>query len=164
MTANQIKFAELNETKRHNVRTEDEMQRHNVRTENQSDVSIGESIRHNKESERVNWYSASQNAAIGWGNIAENQRHNIAVEDYTAKLYQQHGKVYDAEAALKHAQEANVKSDTGKKEAETSKITFENQWIMPFQSQLLQKQSSTYYADNMYTNFGRILPLAGAVK
>lgn len=59
MTTNQLKFAELQENKRHNLATEFV-----------ASGSLSESSRHNVETERTNWYSAQQSAAIGWGQVA----------------------------------------------------------------------------------------------
>lgn len=62
MTQNQIAFYKAQEERRHNLRSE-----------SQTDVSIGENIRHNKASESINWYSARTGAAVGFAQAAAAQ-------------------------------------------------------------------------------------------
>lgn len=62
MTQNQIAFYKAREERRHNMRTE-----------SQTDTSLGESIRHNKASESINWYSAKTGAAVGFAQAAAAQ-------------------------------------------------------------------------------------------
>ena len=62
MTQNQIAFYKAKEERRHNIRTE-----------GQTDVSIGESVRHNKATESINWYSAKTGAAVGFAQAAAAQ-------------------------------------------------------------------------------------------
>lgn len=65
MTSNQISYAKLKED-----------QRHNRRTERQTDTSIAEGIRHNRESERLGW----GNVGLGYSNLGELITHNRAIE------------------------------------------------------------------------------------
>lgn len=69
MTHNQIEYANLKESKRHNIVGEVETNRHNVVTEY-------ETARHNVETER-----------IGWANLSETQRHNKAEEVETNRYH-----------------------------------------------------------------------------
>lgn len=62
MTQNQIAFYKAKEEKRHNLRSE-----------GQTDQSISESVRHNKASESINWYSAKTGAAVGFAQAAAAQ-------------------------------------------------------------------------------------------
>lgn len=62
MTQNQIAFYRAKEERRHNVRTE-----------GQTDTSIAETVRHNKQSEAINWYSAKSSAAVGFAQAAAAQ-------------------------------------------------------------------------------------------
>lgn len=105
MTANQLRYAELRESNRHNTTTEGETKRHNVQTENigfgtlseqrrhnvayegiQSALA-SETARHNRESEGINWFTAanlgvlqSAQAEKTQSEVGEVQRHNIATE------------------------------------------------------------------------------------
>lgn len=72
MTANQIKYAEHLEQKRHNMASEAEQARHNVRSEDVGFYSagaayagVGENRRHNQEQERINWYIAPGTRSTG---------------------------------------------------------------------------------------------------
>lgn len=65
MTNNQINYWNLQETKRHNVVSEDELKRHNIAGESETN-------RHNVQQEY-----------IGFGNLAETTRHNKATEGYS---------------------------------------------------------------------------------
>lgn len=65
MTANQLRYAELLESRRHNKTTESqgwsglrETSRHNVATEGIQSAQVAEMRRHNVETEGINWYSA----------------------------------------------------------------------------------------------------------
>lgn len=66
MTSNQINYAKLAEDRRHNRVTE-----------GQTDTSIRESVRHNKESERLGW----GNIGLGYSNLGELMTHNRAIEN-----------------------------------------------------------------------------------
>lgn len=95
MTHNQIEYWNLQETKRHNVTTEDESKRHNVAgegetnrhnvvTENIEIGKLGEQTRHNKATE---WETNRHNVEtenIGYGTLAESVRHNTATESIQA--------------------------------------------------------------------------------
>lgn len=83
MTANQINFNNYVETKRHNQATERTqgiqadaayMQAEVARSQHQ------ESVRHNLESERVNWWNAQEIARHNVAGEAETQRHNRDTE------------------------------------------------------------------------------------
>lgn len=70
MTQNQIAFYRAQEERRHNVRTE-----------GQTDVSLNEMGRHNRETEAVNWYSAKTGAAVGFAQAtAANKQANAALQ------------------------------------------------------------------------------------
>lgn len=109
MTANQINFANLRETKRHNRISEKETQRHNQSSEGIQYAGVREQARHNVATEGINWYSAqslaglqslqgqkvksevgvqaaeqSAKAEYYTGQLGETRRHNIAVENETA--------------------------------------------------------------------------------
>lgn len=65
MTANQLRYAELLETRAHNRETESqgrtglsETQRHNKATEGIQTAQVAELRRHNVQTEGINWYSA----------------------------------------------------------------------------------------------------------
>lgn len=65
MTANQLRYAELLETRKHNRETESqgrtglqETRRHNVASEGIQGASVAEQRRHNVQTEGINWYSA----------------------------------------------------------------------------------------------------------
>ena len=117
MTANQLRYAELRESNRHNTTTEKETNRHNVQTENigfgnlaeqrrhnvafegiQSAMA-SETARHNKESEAINWFSA-ENLSLLQGaqtdktlsEVGEVQRHNIATEGIQAGQLEETGR------------------------------------------------------------------------
>lgn len=109
MTANQINFANLGETKRHNKVSEKETQRHNQSSEGIQYAGVREQARHNVATEGINWYSAQSLAGLQslqgqkvqsevgvqaaeqrakadyyTGQLGETTRHNIAVENETA--------------------------------------------------------------------------------
>lgn len=69
MTQNQIAFYKAQEERRHNIRTE-----------GQTDTSIGESVRHNKATESINWYSAKTGAAVGFAQAAAAQAQAAAAQ------------------------------------------------------------------------------------
>lgn len=65
MTANQLRYAELLETRKHNRETESqgrsglqETKRHNIASEGIQSASVAEQRRHNVQTEGINWYSA----------------------------------------------------------------------------------------------------------
>lgn len=106
MTQNQIAYANLQELKRHNVAGESETQRHNVAGESENirhnvatetetnrhniqteQIDIGklnESIRHNKETERI----GDANVSLGYANLAESTRHNRETETIQSNAQQ----------------------------------------------------------------------------
>lgn len=97
MTSNQINYWNLQESKRHNVTTENETNRHNlvtevetnrhnVATENIDLSKLGETKRHNLVTEGQTDKSLGmqqQNINLGYANLAEQSRHNQATENLT---------------------------------------------------------------------------------
>lgn len=66
MTANQIRYADLLETQRHNVASEDYYNR-----------SLSETGRHNVQTEAIGF----ANVGLGYANLSELMRHNLVGED-----------------------------------------------------------------------------------
>lgn len=83
MTTNQINYWNLQETKRHNVTTENETNRHNVVTENETQRhnQVTESIDLGELNERIRHNQVSEQ--LGWANLSETNRHNVATEGLT---------------------------------------------------------------------------------
>lgn len=118
MTGNQIRFNEYRETKRHNkvseihehrkVGAEEEKARAATTTAETGRLGYAESARHNREQERVNWWSAVNN-------LAETAQHNRATEGLGW---------YTAETGRLNADIARLKSDRdyeiGKRQASVS--------------------------------------------
>lgn len=95
MTHNQIEYWNLQETRRHNVTTEDESKRHNVAGEeetNRHNVAtegieigkLGEQTRHNKATEQETRRHNVETENIGYSTLAESIRHNTATENIQA--------------------------------------------------------------------------------
>lgn len=85
MTQNQIRLAELKETKRHNLMSEGETERHNVVTENESN-------RHNVVTEKqqdsqiaINDFAAKETARHNLSTENETNRHNLIQEQLSQK-------------------------------------------------------------------------------
>lgn len=86
MTANQIAFANLAETVRHNKVLEGETIRHDVRQEDLGFANLSELSRHNLETEATNWYLGDiqgygtyHNVVIGYRN-ADVRRGELGVK------------------------------------------------------------------------------------
>jgi hypothetical protein len=99
MLAVQVQYQDYKERQRHNLATE-AMEQQDVNTRKQL---AAETVKHNRETENISWFSAkSQNAhferadAINWFNAQEQQRHNIAGESiswFNAKELARHNLV-----------------------------------------------------------------------
>lgn len=79
MTANQINYWNLQETKRHNVRTEDETERHNRMGESIDLSKLSETERHNRATEGIDLGKLD----VERFKAAETKRHNQATEGLT---------------------------------------------------------------------------------
>lgn len=87
MTANQINYWNLQETKRHNVTTEGETERHNRATEGIDLGRLEETRRHNVASEGIEQGKLDLGyAQLGkdYAVLAEQNRHNLATEQNAA--------------------------------------------------------------------------------
>lgn len=67
MTTNQLRWAELQEGKRHNLVQEDIGR-----------GTLNEAVRHNLVGEDVNWYTAEQQAGIGWSQASASHKQAAA--------------------------------------------------------------------------------------
>lgn len=90
MTANQIAYNRQREEVRHNLVSELHSGQQAQAALSQADTAgkrQTEDARHNRETERVNWWTAQETQRhnvsqeqIGWGNLDESRRHNLAQE------------------------------------------------------------------------------------
>jgi 3-deoxy-D-arabino-heptulosonate 7-phosphate (DAHP) synthase len=140
MTTNQLRYAELQETTRHNLSTE-----------GLTGFSYTEAARHNVEQERTNWYAANTSRMVGMGQVAvgqqgnvisaarqsEDARHNLiteGIENFRASAYGEQASATARETGLrgdalekqlpyiqsKIASEVrDIQASAGKKETET---------------------------------------------
>lgn len=139
MTQNQIAFYKAKEERRHNIRTE-----------GQTDTSIGESIRHNKASESINWYSAKTGAAVGFAQAAAAQAQAAAANrqaDVAAKRVE-----YDYALGIQ------------KNENDLKKINMDNQinWAKQNETERHNKKMEGYKGDELIIgSLGTAISAAG---
>lgn len=105
MTQNQIEFAKLKETGRHN-RT----------TESIDYGTLSESARHNVEQERTNWYSAQTGRQVGLGQVAVGFANVAAQRERNANdlwFNQQRLPIMESQAASQATQAAATAKNAG---------------------------------------------------
>jgi hypothetical protein len=73
----------MKENQRHNMAYENETRRHNVATETNANQTLQEAIRHNKESESIQWYREKEANRHNLATEFELGRHNKATETET---------------------------------------------------------------------------------
>lgn len=139
MTQNQIAFYKAKEERRHNIRTE-----------GQTDTSIGESIRHNKASESINWYSAKTGAAVGFAQAAAAQAQAAAANR-------------QADVAAKRV-EYDYTLGVQKNENDLKKINMDNQinWAKQNETERHNKKMEGYKGDELIIgSLGTVIGAAG---
>lgn len=93
MTSNQIAYWNLQESKRHNVMSENETQRHNVVTEN-------ETGRHNWVTEQISISNLNESVRHNKATEYETNRHNVATEQLGSRTQtevERHNRVTEAQ-------------------------------------------------------------------
>lgn len=122
MTANQIAFQNLIETRRHNVAQEQENIRHNVRSEDLGFANLSELGRHNVETEAINWYGEDirgygtfHNAVQGYRNL------NIASQQAAASASQAESAAQRAENDTSRVDIERGQLSVAEKNAETQR-------------------------------------------
>ena len=144
MTANQINYWNLQETKRANQARETEAQRHNVKTEEYSAGNLLETVRHNQAGEQETARHNVQTENAAFMTAAEVARHNKAVENIDAnKVKVQQGQLNET---VRHNREQDswlgYANRTNRMNAETNQYSamhnaYNNYW------QAVKAQSET---------------------
>lgn len=129
MTANQINYWSLQETKRSNLAREEETNRSNLAKEKETNrsnlASEFETNRHNLVSEGIGQQqanAASLNAQVNYMNVQELSRHNNAMEglqSHSNAIAQQ-----NANTAAYNAETSRIDSKTRQREATTAYLNY----------------------------------------
>lgn len=156
MTGNQIAYANLVESNRHNVVTESETNRHNVVSENETArhnyatefetnrhnvITENETQRHNISTEELDWFNANEGARhnrasenLGWFNAKEGARHNkvsenIGIAQAVASSQQAQAALANASASAEQARVAGVNAQTRQDELSETRRNNTIRWL-----------------------------------
>lgn len=130
MTDIQVKYWDLQESKRHNVATEGETYRHNVVSEQQNAVALGETVRHNRATEAETQRHNQQQEKLGFATLDETIRHNKRTEAYQMSSLAEairHNKANEGIAQL-NASASMMQAEAARQNAKTNadKAKYEN--------------------------------------
>lgn len=175
MTTNQLKWAEISESRRHNVTSETETTRHNLATEEVASNTLAETQRHNQVSEETNWFTAQNNAGIGWANAASNAKQAAAAQTQAAASLQnaqtqaaaqvemaRHNLVEEEQlAGLRGSQANQANTQAAVNTANVDYTNYATSWLLP--SQVTANQASAN-ANQQKSNWTWFTSLTGGLS